>query len=53
MVGAWAPVLATVVASAMTWVVAMIDFLSLINLSTPTGFQGVTCIMVEAETLMH
>jgi len=31
----------------------MTDFLSLINSSTPTGIQGVTCIMVEAKTLMH
>ena len=46
-------VLVAVVASAATRVVAVAGFLSLIASSTPTGIQGVTCVMVEAETLMH
>ena len=31
----------------------MASFLSLVTSSMATGIQGVTCVMVEAETLMH
>ena len=46
-------VLAAVVVSIMTRVVAVASFLSLVALSTLTGIQGVSCITVEAKTLMH
>ena len=52
-VGAQALVLAVVVASVMTRVVAIAGFLSLVASSTPTGIQGVTSVTVEVETLMH
>ena len=37
----------------MMKVVATAGFLSLVASSTPTGIQGVTCVTVEDETLMH
>jgi len=52
-VGAWASVLAAIVASAMTRVVAMASLLPLIAAGMPAGIQGVAHVTVEAETLMH
>ena len=52
-VGAQASVLATVIASAMTWVVATASPLPCIAAGTPMGVEGVACVAVEAETLMH
>ena len=52
-VGAQALVLAVVVASAMTRVVAASSLLPCIAAGTPAGVEGVACVMVEAETLMH
>ena len=52
-VGAQASVLAVVVASATTRVVAMASHLPLIIVGTPAGIEGVTRVMVEAEMLMH
>ena len=46
-------VLAAVVASATTRVVAAVGLLPLIAAGTLAGIQGVTCIMVEAKMLMH
>ena len=51
-VEARAPVLAAVVVSAAMRMIAAVGFLSLAAWSTPMGIQGVTCIMVEAETLI-
>ena len=52
-VGAWALVLAAVVAPTTTRVVAAASLLPLIATGTPVGIKGVGCITVEAETLMH
>ena len=52
-VGAWALVLAVVIASAMTRVVAMASLLPLITTGMPAGIEGVARVMVEAETLIH
>ena len=52
-VGAQALVLATIVASTATRVIAMAGFLSLAASSMPTGIQRVMCVTVEIETLMH
>ena len=52
-VRAQASILAIVIASTMMRVVAAAGFLSLVASSTPMGIQGVTCITVEAEMLMH
>ena len=52
-VGAWASVLTAVVASATTRVVATASPLPCITASMPTGIEGVACVAVEAETLMH
>ena len=46
-------VLAAVVAFAMTRVVAVASPLPRIAVGTPTGIEGVACITVAAETLMH
>ena len=46
-------VLAVVVASATTRVVAVASLLPLIAAGTPTGIEGVARVMMEAETLMH
>ena len=51
--GARASVLATIVASATMWVVAAASLLPRIAAGTPVGVEGVMCIMVEAETLVH
>ena len=52
-VGAQASILAAVVASTMMWGVAVASPLPHITASMPTGIEGVACVMVEAETLMH
>ena len=52
-VGARASVLAAVVVSATTRVVAASSLLPLITAGTPAGIEGVTRIIVVAETLMH
>ena len=51
--GARASVLAAVVASATTWVVAVASPLPRITIGTPAGIEDVACIAVEAKTLMH
>ena len=51
--GARASVLAAIVASATTRVIAMASSLSQIVMGTSTGVEGVACITVAAETLMH
>ena len=51
--GARALVLAAVVASAMTRVITMASSLSRVIVGTPTGVEGVACVMVAAETLTH
>ena len=51
-VGAQASVLAAVVASAMTWVVAAASPLPRIAVGMPTGVEGFG-VAVESETLMH
>ena len=51
--GARASILTTVVASAMLWVVATASPLPCIAVGTPAGVEGVACVAVEAETLMH
>jgi hypothetical protein len=45
--------LTAVIASAMMWVVAVASPLPRIVVGTPAGVKAVTCITVEAETLMH
>ena len=52
-VRARALVLATVIASTMMRVVSTSSLLPLITVGTPAGIEGVACIMVEAEMLMH
>ena len=52
-VGAQASVLAAVVASATTRVIAVASSLSWIIMSTSTGVNGVVRVMVAAETLTH
>ena len=52
-VEARASVLATVVAFAMMWVVATASPLPRITIGMLAGVEDVTCIVVEAETLMH
>jgi hypothetical protein len=52
-VRARALVLAAVVASTMTWVVATASPFPRITIGTPVGVEGVVCVMVEAETLMY
>ena len=51
-VRARALVFAIVVASAMTRVVVTASLLPRIAVCTPTGVEGVTRVMVEAETFM-
>ena len=50
---AWASVLVAVVASAMARVIAMASSLSRVIVGTSMGVEGVVCITVAAETLMH
>ena len=52
-VGAWSLVLATVVASATMRVIAAASSLSWVIVGTSTGVEGVACVMVAAETLIH
>ena len=52
-VGARDSVLAAVIASAMTWVVAVASPLPRIATGTPAGIEGVARVTVEAETFMH
>ena len=52
-VGARASVLAAVVASATTWVVAVASPFPRITVGMPAGVDGVTCVTVEAKMLMH
>ena len=52
-VEAWASVLAAVVASTTTRVVAVASLLPLIAMGTPMGIQGVTRVTVEAGAIMH
>ena len=37
----------------MTRVVAAASLLPRIAVGMPTGIEGITCVMVEAETFMH
>ena len=46
-------VLTTVVAPAATRVIAMASSLSRIIMGTPISIEGVACVTVAAETLMH
>ena len=46
-------VLATIVASATVRVIAAASSLSWVILGMPTGVEGVACVTVVAETLMH
>ena len=48
-----ASVLAAVVASAMMRVIAVASSLSRVIVGTPAGVEGVACVTVAAETLMH
>ena len=52
-VGAQASVLTAVVASTTTRVVDVASLLPRIVVGTPADIEGVACITVEAETLMH
>ena len=52
-VEAQASVLAAVVVSTMTWVVTVASPLPHVATGRPTGIEGVACVMVEGETLMH
>ena len=52
-VKAQALILAAVVASTTTRVVAVASLLPRITKGTPAGIEGVARVMVEAETLMH
>ena len=52
-VKAQASVLAAVIASAMTWVVAVASLLPRIAVGMPMGIEGVARITVAAETLVH
>ena len=52
-VGARASVLAAIVASATTRVVAAASLLPRISVGTPMGVEGVTHVTVEAETFIH
>ena len=51
--GARASVLAAIVASAMTRVVAMASLLPRIATGTPAGIEGVMCVAVVAKSLMY
>ena len=51
--GALASVLATIVASATTSVIAVASSLSWVIVGMSTGVEGVACVTVAAETLMH
>jgi len=46
-------VLAAIIASATTRLVATASLLPLIVVGTPAGIQGVTRVTMEAETLKH
>ena len=46
-------VLAAIIASSMTRVVATTSSLPCITTGMPAGIEGVACVMVEAETFMH
>ena len=50
---AWASVFVAVVASATSRVIAAASSLSWIIAGTSTGVEGVACVTVAAETLMH
>ena len=52
-VRARASVLAAVVASAMTRVVVVASLLPRITVGMPASIEGVACVAVEAETLLH
>ena len=52
-VGAWASVLAVVVASATTRVIAVASPLSWIIMGTPASIESDACVVVTTETLMH
>ena len=51
--GARASVLAAVVASATTRVIAASSSLSWVIIGMSAGIEGVACVMVVAETLMY
>ena len=51
--GAWAPVLATVVASAVMRVIATAGSFSWVAVGTSTGIEGTTCVAITDETLMY
>ena len=51
--GAQASVLATVVASIAMRVIATASSLSWFIVGTPAGIEGVACVSVASETLMH
>jgi len=50
---AWALVLTTVVASAMTRMIATAGSLSRVAIGTSAVVEGVACVSVVAETLVH
>ena len=52
-VGAWASVLAAIIASTTMRVLAAACSLLRIAVGTPMGIEGAACVMVEAETFMH
>ena len=52
-VGAWASVLAAVVASTTMRVIAAASSLPRVFIRTPAGVEGVACVTIAAETLMH
>ena len=50
---AWAPVLATVIASVVMRMIAAVGSFSWITVGASTGVEGAVCIAVAAETLMY
>ena len=50
---AWAPVLAAVVASAVSWMIAAMGFFSFVVVGAPAGIDGATHVTAVAETLMY
>ena len=51
--GARALVLATVVASIVTRMIAMVGSFSWVTVGASTGIEGATCVVVATETLMY
>ena len=51
--GTRALVLATIVASAASWMIAAMGFFSFVTVGAPAGVDGAAHIVVVAETLMY